>query len=123
MRAVILSLAGIAALVGTLHFAAGGKPPKPIELPATKAEPGIVWRSGGAVIQLLDSPCRVDSWREELEEVGIPPARAYELTQGGKKLGGCWAPDPVGDVILRDASSHPDDLPTPVGWFKVPAGT
>ena len=81
-----------------------------------KAAAGLVWRSGGMVLLLTDVPCPFEEFRDELESEGIPPARAYVVTQAGRAVTGCWAADIGGDVMTRRLDGEPGTIP--LAWFR-----
>ncbi len=107
----VLAVASVAAAMAILP---GGPPAR-----AQGAGTGdrMVWRSGTSTIQLTDQPCPFAEFSSELEEWGIPPARAFELVQTGRPtVPGCWIPDYWGDVLTRDISGHGGMVPA--DWFR-----
>ena len=119
MRGLLVSaLVGLACAVLAADLVTLAEVPKTAPMPqAGRGE--MVWRSGSYVVRLTDEPCRFADFREQLEDEGIPPARAFMATQAGRPtVAGCWAHDIAGDVILRDPTSSPDALPVSIRWFE-----
>lgn len=108
--AAVLALVGLAAVVNTHPLKADAG------IPASRAEPGLIWRYGSQTLTLTDSPCPFEEIAQELETEGIPPARAYVVVQGERRNTGCWAADLGGDVMTR-AVNGPDGV-VPLDWFR-----
>lgn len=121
MRIAIVAAVALLTLAADLTFwtskAGGGHPPA--AAPAS-ARAGLVWRSGGMVLRLTDHACPFEEMALLLETDGVPPARAYVVTQGEHKATGCWARDIGGDVLTRSPSGQEGTIP--LDWFKSEPG-
>lgn len=80
------------------------------------AVPGLVWRSGSAMLRLTDRPCPSAELAAPLEIEGVSGARAYEVQQGSKRYVGCWAKDVAGDVLTMEPGREIGSIP--IGWFR-----
>jgi hypothetical protein len=77
----------------------------------------LFWRNGTFTLYLTSQPCASREFATDLEEAGIPPAKASLLVQTGRPtVQGCWVPDVEGDVLTRDAGGS-DGL-VPASWFR-----
>jgi hypothetical protein len=89
------------------------------EVPADAA-PGLVWRSGSATLRLTNRPCPSEDLSRALETEGVTNARAYDVTQGSRRYGGCWVKDLTGDVVTAEPGRDIGSIP--IGWFRTDAG-
>jgi hypothetical protein len=77
----------------------------------------LFWRNGTFTLYLMEQPCASREFAADLEDAGIPPARASLLVQAGRAtVQGCWAADVQGDVLTRDAGGS--DGMVPASWFQ-----
>ena len=114
MRAGILAAIGLALLAGLLWFASAGKP---AAAPSAIAATGdLVYRSGTYSVRLTEKPCEDEELRGILEDIAVPPAKMYEITQVGKRSIGCWAYDMGGDVAAFSFGGGSGTIP--IDWFR-----
>ncbi len=105
----VLAMACVAAALPILPGASSSHAQRP-------ASAELAWRNGTLTLYLTEQPCQFKAFSNDLEEVGIPPARASVVVQTGRPtLPGCWAPDMGGDVLTRDAGGN--DGMVPANWF------
>jgi hypothetical protein len=123
--ATLLTLAAAAAAAMALHAPPARAPQRTptivAEAPPTDAVPGLVWRSGTAALRLTDRPCPSNEFIRILEGEGVSPPLAYEVTQGNRRYGGCWAKDIAGDVVTMEAGRDIGSIP--IGWFRRETGS
>ena len=73
----------------------------------------LVYRSGSYVMRFTDEPCPFDDLDLQLQNDGIPPAKAYRtLTKDGRwAMPGCYAKDMGGDLTTLDTAGNQGTIP------------
>lgn len=113
MHGMLGLIAGLVLLVIMAVESLSAAPPT-AEAEATS---DLVWRNGSMTLRLTDRPCGFQALADDLNENGVPPAKALVIMQEGRpRVPGCWALDMDGDVLLRDVSGQ--DGFAPMSWFK-----
>ena len=110
MRWIILAM-----LLLVAGFVALAYVPADMVIPISNPDP--TYTQGSYSLRLTDRPCPFEEFTLELEEVGIPPARAFVASQEGRPTTtGCYSLDLEGDVLTRDLQAGDGFIPR--DWFR-----
>lgn len=82
-----------------------------LELSSAKLEPQLeelAYRRGSFALRFTEEPCPYDEIAEQLNNEGIPPAKAYRelLADGRWALPGCWVRDISNDVMTLTSADQ-----------------